>query len=143
MTANELYKQLEMSQHTLALFNNREVRFFDERGIADLFRLVTKQPDLLKGAIIADKVVGKAAAALMITGKIAELHTHVVSKPALHLLSTSDIKHSYDILTDQIRNRTNTGFCPMESLCLECETAEECVKKITKKLAEKEDRLKI
>lgn len=136
LTASELYQQLKESSHTLALHNG-ETHFYDERGVADLFRLVTKTPELLKGAIVADKVVGKAAAALMITGKIAELHTHVVSRPALHLLSTSDIKHSYDILTDQIRNRTNTGFCPMESLCLECNTAEECFDKIKEKLASK------
>lgn len=136
LTASELYQQLKESSHTLALHNGK-THFYDERGVADLFRLVTKTPELLKGAIVADKVVGKAAAALMITGKIAELHTHVVSRPALHLLSTSDIKHSYDILTDQIRNRTNTGFCPMESLCLECNTAEECFDKIKENLASK------
>jgi iron complex outermembrane receptor protein len=88
---------------------------------------------------VADKVVGKAAAALMIIGEIKELHTHVLSTPALSLLKNTNIKVSFDKPADQIRNRTNTGFCPMESLCLECNTAEECFEKLKKKFAFKVD----
>lgn len=136
LTAKELYRQLKESSHTLSLYNG-ETHFYDERGVADLFKLVTETPELLKGAIVADKVVGKAAAALMIIGKIKELHTHVLSTPALSLLKNTNIKVSFDKPADQIRNRTNTGFCPMESLCLECNTAEECFDKIKEKLASK------
>ncbi len=41
------------------------MRIFRERGVADLFRLQHEEPQLLRGAFIADKVVGKGAAALM------------------------------------------------------------------------------
>ena len=38
------------------------MRIFRERGVADLFRLQHEEPQLLRGAFIADKVVGKGAA---------------------------------------------------------------------------------
>ena len=44
------------------------MRIFRERGVADLFRLLREEPQLLRGAFIADKVVGKGAAALMVLG---------------------------------------------------------------------------
>ena len=41
---------------------------FTQRGVKDLLALVTEQPQMLQGALIADKAVGKAAAACMAVG---------------------------------------------------------------------------
>ena len=41
---------------------------FTQRGVKDLLTLLTERPDLLHGALIADKAVGKAAAACMVMG---------------------------------------------------------------------------
>ena len=46
------------------------IRIFRERGVKDLFRLLKEEPVMLRGAFIADKVVGKAAAALMVLGGV-------------------------------------------------------------------------
>lgn len=45
-----------------------------ERGIKDLFRILNATPGLLDGAYIADKVIGKGAAALMVLGKVKEVY---------------------------------------------------------------------
>lgn len=45
------------------------------RGIIDLFELLKNSPQTLDSAIIADKVVGRGAAALMALGGVAKLHT--------------------------------------------------------------------
>ena len=58
------------------------MRIFRERGVADLFRLQHEEPQLLRGAFIADKVVGKGAAALMVLGGVEGLFADVVSRPA-------------------------------------------------------------
>ena len=60
---------------------------FTQRGVADLYDLLTQEPDFLKGALIADKVVGKGAAALMILGGIKELHTDIISSKAFGTVS--------------------------------------------------------
>ena len=62
--------------------NGDSMRIFRERGVADLFRLQHEEPQLLRGAFIADKVVGKGAAALMVLGGVEGLFADVVSRPA-------------------------------------------------------------
>lgn len=80
--------------------------------------------DFLKGASIADKVVGKGAAALMILGGIRELHTDIISSKALDLLRSSDIKVHFVQEVPFIWNRDHTGWCPVETMCSEEESAE-------------------
>ena len=69
--------------------NGDEVRIFRERGVKDLYRLLREEPQLLDGAFVADKVVGKGAAALMILGGVEELFADVVSRAALDLFAAA------------------------------------------------------
>ena len=75
-------------------------------------------------ALIADKVVGKGAAALMILGGIKELYTDVVSSNAMDLFQTSDVKVDFVQEVPFIWNRDHTGWCPVETMCSEEESAE-------------------
>ena len=99
------------------------MRIFRERGVADLFRLLREEPQLLRGAFIADKVVGKGAAALMVLGGVEGLFADVVSRPALELLAGAGIAVEYTVVVPGIMNRAGTGTCPVEQLCAGAETA--------------------
>lgn len=90
------------------------MRIFRERGVADLFRLLREEPQLLRGAFIADKVVGKGAAALMVLGGVEGLFADVVSRPALELLAGAGIAVEYTVVVPNIVNRAGTGTCPVE-----------------------------
>ena len=103
------------------------VHKFYGRGVSDLYRLLATDPQMLDGAFVADKVVGKGAAALMVLGRIRELYADIISSPALLLLETYGIKVSYRLQVPNIMNRTNTGICPVETLCLDCRTPDECL----------------
>lgn len=107
-----------------------EIRIFRERGVRDLYRLLKEEPALLRGSFVADKVVGKAAAALMILGGVHELFADVISHPALELLARYRMRVGYTVAVDHIVNRTRTGWCPMEIRCRECETADACLTEI-------------
>lgn len=120
----DLAKQLE--GHSLVVRNHGETCVFDGRGVSDLYRLVT-EGDLLRGAEVADKVVGKGAAALMILGGVKSVHALTISRPALALFARSTVAVTYDKPVDTIINRTGTGPCPVEALCAECTTAEQCL----------------
>ena len=89
---------------------------FTQRGIKDLLALVTQQPSVLRQAMIADKAVGKAAAACMAVGGACQVHADVMSEPALELLRSHGVTAQYDQLVDHIINRTGTDWCPMEKL---------------------------
>lgn len=107
--------------------NGDSVRVFRERGVTDLYRLLHEEPQLLRGAFIADKVVGKGAAALMVLGGIEGLFADVVSRSALDLLAGAGIAVDYTVAVQNIANRAGTGICPVEQLCEGAATAAECL----------------
>ena len=92
--------------------NGDEVRIFRERGVKDLYRLLREEPQLLDRAFVADKVVGKGAAALMILGGVEELFADVVSRAALDLLTAAGKAVAYTVAVPHIVNRAGDGICP-------------------------------
>lgn len=134
---DNLIALLHEGNHSLVV-RNGHVATFDSRGVADLFNLLNDDPEFMQGADVADKVVGKGAAALMISGKIHAVYADVISQPALALLSTSPVKVSYGMVVPNIINRKGDGICPVETLCLPCTTADECLPLITSFLTKNE-----
>ena len=120
----ELINLLHTGGYSCVIANEGKIRIFTQRGVADLYDLLTREPEFLKGALIADKVVGKGAAALMILGGIKELYTDVVSSNAMDLFQTSDVKVDFVQEVPFIWNRDHTGWCPVETMCSEEESAE-------------------
>ena len=107
-----------------------QVRTFTQRGIADLYQLLTTDAHFLLGSSIADKVVGKGAAALMAVGGVAEVYADVISTPALALLKEYGVAVTYAECVTNIRNRAGTDMCPVEKRCLPLENIDEMVGEI-------------
>lgn len=107
--------------------NGGELRILRRRGVADLYDLLEHEPDLLRGASVADKVVGKGAAALLVLGGVRRLYAEVVSAEALALLRSAPIELTCGSETARIENREHTGPCPLESRCAAARTAAECL----------------
>ena len=95
---------------------NGEIHRYTQRGIKDLMTLVSTNPEILHDALIADKAVGKAAAACMVAGGVKQVWADVMSEPALALLPNHGVTAECDTLVDHIINRTGDGWCPMERL---------------------------
>ncbi|MDR0892288.1 MAG: DUF1893 domain-containing protein [Mediterranea sp.] len=124
---NELIEQLHAGAYACVIAGVAETRTFTGRGVSDLYRLLTQEPEFLRGALVADKVVGKGAAALMVLGGIAEVYTDLISTSAFELLRRygPNVKVSYAKEVPFIWNRTRTGGCPVETLCGDVERPEE------------------
>lgn len=103
---------------------------FTQRGVKDLLTLVTREPEVLNKALIADKAVGKAAAACMIVGGVRQVHADVMSEPALELLKSHHVEAQYGQLVDHIINRAGTGWCPMERLSRDIDDPATIIQKI-------------
>lgn len=125
-----LSKLLISGGHSLVVRSGSAISTYDGRGVADLHRLLHESRATLHDADVADKVVGKAAAALMIEGGVSRLHALTISRPALDLLHGSGVETTYDELVDHIVNRAGNGWCPMELRCRDCRTTEECLAQI-------------
>ena len=126
----DLINLLHEGGYSCVIRKGSDTRTFHKRGVADLYELLSNESEFLCGSLIADKVVGKGAAALMILGKVGEVHADVISTPALSLLHQYGLPVSFNQETDRIMNRNKDGLCPVETLCLNLESPEEMLTEI-------------
>ena len=115
---SEITQLLHQDNYSCVVRNGVETQTFSRQGVQDLLSLYEERPEFLYNALVADKVVGKGAAALMVLGKVAGVYATVISKPALDLLTEHNMYVKYDTLVPNIITRTHTGVCPVEQLCL-------------------------
>lgn len=128
---------LKATNSTIAVVSNGEVFTSQERGVKPLLFLLKEKKGFLKGASVADKVIGKAAALLMALGENKEVHTLIISEPAIKVFEKHNIPCFYDKKVTRIVNRAGDGLCPMESLCLDVENPLEAFTKILDKTSKK------
>lgn len=83
-------------------------------GVSPLLTLYETRPDDMAGATVVDKVVGRAAAAIAISGKARHVHGEVMSEDAVKFLHAHDITTSGTLLVPRILNRKRNGLCPLE-----------------------------
>jgi len=114
------------------VIGNGDIRTYNGRGVASLLKIYRDEPALLKGALVADKAVGKAAAALLVMGGAAQVHASVVSVPAFEMLNRARISVSFDSRVPYIENDAKNGMCPLEAACKDAKTPEECLKIVSK-----------
>lgn len=110
---------LHKGGYSCVMKNREEVRTFTQRGVADLYDLYQADSAFMKGAAIADKVIGKGAAALMVLGGFKTVYADIISTPALALLCEAGIETTFAQEVPHIINRDKTGWCPLETACTE------------------------
>lgn len=88
-----------------------------KRGVAPPLELLAAQTDLT-GGVIADKVVGKAAAFLFLLLGPEAVYAATISVPAEKVLQSAGIRVEYDQKVDHIINREGMGPCPLEHAVL-------------------------
>lgn len=124
----EALLQIVNADHlSLAVYNHDSLSTYQSRGVQDLLLLVSEEPDRLQGAIVADKMVGKAAAALMISAGVAEIYTNLICTPAKELLHDAGVAVHAAEEVPQILNRDRSGQCPIDSRLNDAMSVEECV----------------
>lgn len=110
-------KTLQDQDLTLYVEKDGVVTFSSDRqGLRPLLRGVTKFGSAFRGAIVADKVVGLAAAYLLVRGKVKEVHTLLASKPGIETLEHHGIKISANKTIDDLIDPETKERCSMETL---------------------------
>ncbi|MDD3766991.1 MAG: DUF1893 domain-containing protein [Eubacteriales bacterium] len=92
----------------------------------------------MKGAVVADKVIGKAAALICIYGGASYVFGKVMSVEAQKVLEQNKIGHGYEKLTDSILNSDKSAACPMEALVKDISSPKEAYEAIYNKINAKE-----
>ncbi|MBQ5857050.1 MAG: DUF1893 domain-containing protein [Bacteroidales bacterium] len=131
MNIYELKDILLKENHTIVIYkSDASVVVSDDRGVAPLMKLLKENKEQLRDSMIADKVIGKAAALLMVYGKVKEVFTPTISVPAIEVFKNHNVKITYDKIVERIINRKGDGLCPMETLCLNTDNPEEAFFKV-------------
>ena len=99
-------------------------------GIRDALWLHDEQPELLRGAIIVDRIIGRAAAILFAHGGAAAVYGRVMSREAMLELQAKGVQTRTNTLTERIINRAGSDICPMEKAILGITDPEEAITRL-------------
>jgi len=127
----ELIDMLHREQCSLVVQDTQgHISTYHQAGVRDLEALFKQAPTILRGASIADKVIGKAAAGIVCVAEVRNLYAEVLSKKALPLLEAAGISYSYGTLVDQIVVPDGDMRCPLEQIVADATTAHEVVDRL-------------
>lgn len=105
-----------------------------ERGIAPVIAMY--EAGLFEGAVVVDKVIGKAAAQIMTLGGVKHCYGITMSKSAVEYLEKNSIFVEYETLAEYIVNRSGDGMCPMEKAVENIEDPSEALIAVKRRLEE-------
>ena len=123
----DMLSQLNDLQVSLLVRNAGLTTEYNQRGVNDLLQLVNNEPQRLQGAVVADKMVGKAAAALMVVGGVKRVYTNLICTPAREMLQKAGIQVIAEQEVDMIMNRDQTDQCPIDKKLNGIDDAIQCV----------------
>ncbi len=87
-------------------------------GIGELIEVMDALGDAARGAVLADKIAGKAVAMVARAARLRAVYSPLASQAARDALDIDHIVLEYDRLVPLILNQRNDGPCPMERLTL-------------------------
>lgn len=125
---------LKLSDYTCVLCRGMITCSSKEHGIRPLMEWIQEGRTFI-GYSAADRIVGRAAAFLYILLGVRAVYAEVMSRGAIELLEENGIHVAYDTVTDGIRNRMNTGICPMEKAVQRADSAQEAFLLLQEKLS--------
>lgn len=114
---------LESGVYSLVAVKNGETVFFSSQdGVVPVVTALEEHRAEFSGASVADKVIGRAVALLMLYGRVAGVYTPMISRGALSVFKADGHEKSglndvfYEKTVEFIKNRSGDGMCPMEKL---------------------------
>ena len=87
-----------------------------KQRLAPLIFCLKKHKAQMRGATVFDKVVGRAAALLLIYGGVKKVMTPLISRGALIVLARGGAEIEYKKIVKRILNAAGEGLCPMEKM---------------------------
>lgn len=99
-------------------------------GISGFLEAIERLGDTLRGASVADKVVGKAIALLCVYKNVKMVYAATLSKRAKAFFEKHGVYHEWDELVENILNFKKTGICPFEKLATEISDPNEAYKRL-------------
>lgn len=126
----DMLRRLNGEQLSLVVRNHGITSTYTQHGVKDLMTLVADGGNILQGAVVADKTIGKAAAALMIVGGVKTAYTNTICTAAKQMLTAAGVNVYFEKEIPMVMNREQTGQCPMDAALEGIDDAVECVRRL-------------
>lgn len=106
-------------------------------GIGELLDVVAELGDALRGAALADKIVGKAVAMVAAYAGVTNVYTPLGSEAAQRVFLDQGIVFHAERIVPLIRNKRNDDMCPLEKLTMPLNAPSEAVSALRGFVAQK------
>jgi hypothetical protein len=123
----------DFNKYSLALVQGDEIVYSsDSSGLKPLWDCLEKYRQSKDKFILFDKVIGLAAARLVVySGIIEVIHTRLISQPAKQFLKENKIKIKADEIVANILRKDKSAVCPGEIIALNTDDQHVFFAKIT------------
>lgn len=130
--------ELEEKRLSLLIYRGGEVVYSGSgRGVGSLLdALDTVGKEKLRGALVADKIIGRAAAFLIAYMEASEAHAVTISATGKEVLLKYGLRFQFRHEVPVVKGRNGAPLCPFERLVQDVLEAEEAYEKIRAKMAE-------
>ncbi len=126
---------LEKEKLTCCIIAGDKIYKSTKRGVAPLVQWYEEGCDM-RGAVCADKVVGKAAAYLYVLLGVKAVYAGIISEKAKKVFLDYGIDFTYSECVPAIINRAGDGFCPMETAVADIDDPKEALFAVKEKIKE-------
>jgi niacin transporter len=114
--------------------NGSVVNVESGRGVKPIISMY--EQGLLQDAVVVDKIIGKAAAMILVLGGVKACYGLTMSQGAVTYLKARGVSAEYDTLTEHIINRKGDGICPMEQTVAELDDPVQALEALKAKITE-------
>ena len=132
---NHYLEILEETGNSLMIYKNGELLFESSlKGIRPHLKAIDELGEKLEGSLMVDKILGRAAAFLVVYSKATEAITAVLSTPGKRVLEKYGIKFSYREEVPHIKMENGVIYCPFERMVQGIEDPDEAYRAIAEKM---------
>ena len=134
-TLRKAIDELNFNEYSCVVLKNNELFHANGIGVKPIIQWLAIDINFFANTLVADKIIGKAAALLLILGKAKAVYGKVMSQGAIDILTKYNIHYEYGEKVEYIANRTNTGMCPLEQSVVDIDTPNEAYVAIKQKIS--------
>lgn len=114
-----LFDDFLASNDSLQVYNGDKLLFTSAKdGLLPLLDYITEFAPSSAGITVFDRIVGNAAALLLVKASCRKVYSPLGSELAARTLDYHAVEYNFTEVVPYIRNRSGQGMCPMEKLSL-------------------------
>jgi len=124
-------QRLNQKNLSLVIAKNGEVLFETEaHGISGLLKAMKQLQNNMKGSSVADRIVGRAAALLLVHSDVVAVFAVTASHGAIEVLKNNRIFHQFERRVPCILDSKRVDTCPFENLVADVSDPKEACEKL-------------